>query len=357
MRRCILQLLASAGALSLVASANTVEASTRYAVVETMMEGIPIYILHDNTTDAQARIAPSLGDNCYLFGLSVNGEWIELLDPPPAFEAFAKFPIGWGIPLLFPFPSRIRDGRFTFEGEEYTFDKTLETDHSIHGFVWDQPFVVESTTADPEEGAAIVCSLDSRQFPQMGRQFPFPFIIRISYNLRESILTMVTEITNVGDRNMPTAIGLHHYFSVPLSAQSQPANVYITVPADQTWEHEDGLPNGVKLDVTEVNDLRVGGAFTNLREHALYTDFTMVDGVSRCTIEDRDAGISTILESDAAWPDLQLYYPANRPALCLEPYSTPTDGVNIQSTGIDAGLVVLRPGQMWSGTVRVIPQF
>ncbi len=357
MLRFVRTLLIPAAVLLLVSTVCRVEASPRYAVNETTVEGIPIYILHDNTTDAKAMIAPSLGDNCYLFGLSVNGEWIELLDPPPDFETFANFPIGWGIPLLFPFPSRIRDGRFTFEGVEYTFDKTLEEDHSIHGFVWDQPFMVESTTADPEEGASIVCSLDSRQFPQMGRQFPFPFIIRITHNLRETILTMTTDITNVGDRNMPTGIGLHHYFSVPLSPESQAENVYITVAADKTWKHEGGLPNGAKLDVDEVNDLRAGRPFTDLLEHALYSDFNMVGGVSRSTIDDRDAGISTILETDAAWPELQLYVPANRPALCLEPYSCPTDGINIQSRGIDAGIVVLRPGEVWSGTVRVFPKF
>ena len=49
------------------------------------------------------------------------------------------------------------------------------------------------------------------------RQYPFPFIIEISYTLKDAVLTMGISIKNTGDRNMPTGFGIHPYFSTNLS--------------------------------------------------------------------------------------------------------------------------------------------
>jgi len=38
--------------------------------------------------------------------------------------------------------------------------------------------------------------------------------------------------------------------------------------------------------------------------------------------------------------------------VCLEPYSGTTNAVNLHFEGVDAGLVILEPGQVWDATVR-----
>jgi aldose 1-epimerase len=45
------------------------------------------------------------------------------------------------------------------------------------------------------------------------------------------------------------------------------------------------------------------------------------------------------------------FTPANRQAVCLEPYTCVTDAVNLQQKGIEAGWLVLQPSETWNGMV------
>ena len=113
---------------------------SRYAVDRIEVNGIETYVLRNEVTKAEARLATSLGNNCYSFGILVNDEWIDLIDPPPDLETLKDEPTKYGVPILFPFPNRIRGGKFTFEGKEYTFDKAPGTPNSIHGLLLNQPY-------------------------------------------------------------------------------------------------------------------------------------------------------------------------------------------------------------------------
>ena len=99
-----------------------------------------IYTLQVGTTRAQ--IVPSIGANCSHFSIQKNGEWIDVIDPPPSLLKLQERPSGFGNPILFPFPNRIRSGRFNFEGETYIFDKPANSPNSIHGLLLDHSFVV-----------------------------------------------------------------------------------------------------------------------------------------------------------------------------------------------------------------------
>jgi aldose 1-epimerase len=48
-----------------------------------------------------------------------------------------------------------------------------------------------------------------------------------------------------------------------------------------------------------------------------------------------------------------VFTPANRQAFCIEPYTCVTDAINLQQQGVDAGLLVLPPGEKWSGVVEI----
>ena len=71
----------------------------RYTVDPIEVNSVEVYVLRDNTTKAEARLAPSLGNNCYSFGLPVNGEWIDLLDPPPDLGVLKDQPTRYGVPI------------------------------------------------------------------------------------------------------------------------------------------------------------------------------------------------------------------------------------------------------------------
>lgn len=327
---------------------------SRYTVDRIEVNDIETYALRDDATKAEARIATSLGNNCYSFGMPVNGEWIDLIDPPPDLETLKNEPTRYGNPILFPFPNRIRGGKFTFEGKEYTFDRAPGTPNSIHGLLLNQPYQVESV--DTEGCASIVCRLDSREFIEITRQYPLPFEIRITHTLIETTLTLDIHIRNIGDSNMPMGFGIHPYFRVPLSSNSSAERCLITVPASKRWELEELLPTGEVSDLEADVDFRSGKPLAGRQFDDVLTGVVLTDDVSRCVIDDRDGGIRMTLASDSQFRELVIYTPPGRSSICFEPYTCPTDAINLEARGIDAGVIVLEPGAVFSSTIRIIAE-
>ncbi len=326
-----------------------------YSVAEeTVNAGGSIYKVYSiqQAGKAVAEILPALGNNCYIFKVADGETWINLIDPPPDLATLEERPTAYGNPILFPFPNRIRNGRWQFEGETYQFDKPLESPTTIHGLLLNLPYQVDKHAAD-ENGAILACSFNSEHFPDVIRQYPFPFKIEIAYTLKDAVLTMRISIKNTGTRNMPTGFGIHPYFRTNLTGTADAAKALITVPAAKYWELDDVLvPTGKINDVTGALDLRNGQTFGELKLDHVFTDVQLVDGVSRCLIENRDTGHTMVMESDAQFKELVVYTPTGRDAICFEPYTCPTDAINLEARGIPAGVIVLAPDESFSGTVR-----
>ena len=72
------------------------------------LDDAEVYVLRDNGSGAEARVAPSLGNNLYSLQVTMRGRPLEVfLQPGPEVRAY-------GNPILFPFMNRIRHGRFRF---------------------------------------------------------------------------------------------------------------------------------------------------------------------------------------------------------------------------------------------------
>jgi len=332
-----------------------------YSVGNKTVDGFQVYALQEDQK-AVAEIAPGLGNNCYAFRVAdtrsgpEGGNWLSLIDPPPDLATLQGHPDIYGIPVLFPFPNRVRGGTWRFEGETYQFDKPPESPTSIHGLLLNRPYRVESHTADAD-GATLACVLDSRDFPDIGRQYPFRFKIRITYTLKDAVLSMGVSIQNAGSRNMPMGFGIHPYFRVGMSSDANASTALIKVPAATYWELDgDSLPTGTRLAAIDVLDLRDGKPFAGLTLDHVFTDVQMeADGVSRCVIENGDTGHGMVMESDAQFRELVIYTPPGRDTICFEPYTCPTDAINLEGRGIPAGVIVLAPGETFSASVRFVP--
>src|SRR5918911_3003004 len=103
--------------------------TANYVVEAQPRDGVEIISLRapDGTT---AEIAPAFGCNCFAFATD-----LPVLEPV-AFAEFRQKPTSYGVPILFPFPNRIRDGRFTFQG------RSFEVNPPRHGFVRDKAWRV-----------------------------------------------------------------------------------------------------------------------------------------------------------------------------------------------------------------------
>ena len=101
--------------------------------------------------------------------------------------------------LLVPWPNRIRDGAYTFDGRDLQLGLTEPSRHNAsHGLVrW--------AAWTPEEHAASSVSLSYRLMAQSG--YPWTLDLHVLYDLSADGLTVTQTATNLGDRPAPYASG------------------------------------------------------------------------------------------------------------------------------------------------------
>ncbi len=209
----------------------------RYSVQSAIRDGVEVFTLRETGT-VYAEVVPTWGNNCFAFHAQQ-----PILEPVP-FEEFHPRPTSYGIPILFPFPNRIRDGVLHFRGQRY------EVNPNRHGFVRDKRWTVVGTGASDEEGAWLTSHIEANEYPEeILKQFPFPFRLTVTYRLKDSALDMDTEAQNTGEQEMPMGFGIHPYFR-------RPAQGTIYVPARKRWELMDSLPTGNLLVDCSISFLR-----------------------------------------------------------------------------------------------------
>ena len=300
-----------------------------------------VITITDRLSGSTARIAPEFGFNCFEFRAVFDDESIDVLDSVPLFEQGGQRASGSGIPILFPFPNRIRAGRFTWEGREYVLPGTDKWGNAIHGLCMDRPWRVVRQSADFVTGQ-FQLSVDA---PDRRSLWPSDFVIEVDYELVRSRLRARFRISNPGNQNLPWGLGTHPYFKLPLGAGSRVEDCLVDVPASQRWELENCLPTGRTLSLDESNDLRDGAYVSQLKLDDVYTDLQFEGPQFDCVVMDERAGLQVTLTCPPIFREIVAFTPPNRSAVCLEPYTCPTDAVNLQARGLNTGWRVLRPGQ------------
>lgn len=309
----------------------------QYAVNRRMRNDVETFVLQQGE-QAQAEIAPALGNNC--FALRTAADILE----PVAIDDFLSRPTSYGIPILFPFPNRLRDGAFTFQGSAY------QVNPPRHGFVRDKAWTVIEAQASESDGAWLRCGFDARQHAEaILSQFPFPFVLEMTYRLQDGRLGIHLTATNTGERAMPLGYGLHPYFR-------RPARGTIQVPANNRWELADSLPTGKVLELDEADDLRQPRGLAGLALDDIYSGLTTTAaGMTECLLTDSDRGTEIVVEFSARqFPFVVVYTPpAPRQAICIEPNTCPTDAFNLEQRGIASNVIALEAGAQVSFDVYV----
>jgi aldose 1-epimerase len=226
--------------------------------------------------------------------------------------------------LLVPWPNRIADGRYEYDGEmqQLALTEPIEK-HAIHGLTrwasW------RLTQPDP---ATVLASYLLR--PQPGYQFTLQ--CDAAYRLGPDGLTVDLAVTNRASRPAPVGLGAHPYL---LAGDGLVDAVQLQVPG-QTRLVTDrrGIPTG-REDVTGTrHDFRQPRPIDDLLLDTAYTDLIRdPDGLARVCFT-RPDGRELILWADRGWPYLQVYTgdtltpPERRRSLAVEPMTCPPNGFN-----------------------------
>ncbi|HEY1377863.1 MAG TPA: aldose 1-epimerase [Gemmataceae bacterium] len=288
--------------------------------------------------DATAEVLPGLGCNCVRW--QVGGR--DLLYCPPLDELAQRATRG-GIPVLFPFPNRIRGGHFVWNGQEYQLPLNDPAQkNAIHGFAprsaW-QLLGTGSNTGGSRLDAAFA----------IPEAWPAPGVLELRIRLTPAALRYEALVLGL-DRPLPFGLGYHPYFAATPDCRVQ-------TPARARWELVDSLPTGRRLPLDADHDLRQPRPVGDLTLDDVYTDFPdtplAADGlVERGRVEYPGAGVLRVRTSPA-FRELVLFTPPHRKAVCLEPYTCPTDAIHLQERE-DVGWRVLPPGGRWEGVVEYV---
>lgn len=328
-----------------------------YSVLERRESDELVVELRDDRAMCSAVIVPGIGATCNRFTWSHQGESLELISGAPDYQTLRQTPILYGNPILFPFPNRIRDGKFGFRGRRIDLPiNEPERHNAIHGLVYNRPWDVVESGASDGEGAWVTLRFSSRSFPEVEAAFPFPFQAEYTYRLKGGALVNEFKATNVGDAPMPMGFGVHPWFRAPLSKKGSRGACRVKAPVSGVWRLDDRLlPTGDIVPPKPERDLARGVPLADEEYDDVYSGLNR-NGPSEAVYTDPGTGVEIAVISDRVFRELVIYAPLSRDIVCLEPYTCVTDAFNLEAQGIDAGMIVLEPGESWSATIVYSPR-
>jgi aldose 1-epimerase len=226
--------------------------------------------------------------------------------------------------LLMPWPNRLADGRYEFDGgvQQLALTEPVEH-HAIHGLTRWASWQLTQTDA-----ASAVAEYLLR--PQPG--YPFTLRCAATYQLGPDGLAVEMRVTNVDGRPVPCGLGAHPYLLVGGAGVDA---ARLQVPGRTRLVTDDrGIPVG-REDVAGTRyDFREPRPVADLVIDTAYTDLIRdPDGFVRVGVGMPD-GPLVVLWADGSWPYVQVFTgdtlaPAERRrSLAVEPMTCPPDAFN-----------------------------
>ncbi|HEY7891743.1 MAG TPA: aldose 1-epimerase family protein [Solirubrobacteraceae bacterium] len=240
--------------------------------------------------------------------------------------------------LLIPWPNRVEDGRYRFEGSDRQLSiSEPERNCAIHGLVRWVPWTVLE-----REQARIV--LGTRLHPHPG--YPHVLDLRIDYRLNaDAGLEMQLGAVNLGADPAPFGFGMHPYLTAGTSTID---SCELELPADRWLPTDDrGIPRSSPLPLLGSEfDFRSPRQLGGTEIDFAFCDLRRDDhGRATLTLRDPESGHASSLWVDSSIGWIEIFTGDHLPSrrregLGVEPMSCPP---NALASGED--LLILQPGE------------
>lgn len=236
---------------------------------------------------------------------------------------------------LFPYPNRIKDGTYTWDGTEYDFPiNDSAGNNSLHGFVHGVPF--EIATLEEENGIVKI----AYNYDGSNAGYPFKFRLTNTFQLLEKGVEIVTKVGNTDNKPIPMGHGWHPYFSFGEQVTELKLQIDTNVhyPIDK-----DLIPTGKEESFNYFS--RLG----SIGEFELNHCFKIAEGETKMvSIHSFKRNLSLkIISKDYRF--LQVYIPPDRNSIALEPQTCAPDAMN---NGI--GLITIPPNESKILKVKIL---
>ena len=228
---------------------------------------------------------------------------------------------------LLPWPNRIRDGRYTFDGTEYQLPITEAPRHvAIHGLDRDAAWELV------DHGDSKV--VQRHTFRQQAG-WPGNITVTLHHSVTDDGLMVIAHVDNDGDGAAPFGYGVHPYFAfddVDRVTLEVPFNSELKVDKDRL------LPLEI-IPISAEKDFRTERPVEATALDTAFTDPATPQWTARLVGPDHTVEVW----ADKTMPWVQLYTRPARDSLAVEPMTCGPDAFNEGPT--HDGLIVLEPGQ------------
>ncbi|MBK8555305.1 MAG: hypothetical protein IPL65_05805 [Lewinellaceae bacterium] len=291
------------------------------------------YTVHNPASGMGFSVVPEAGAN--LLELLFEGQ--NVLDGhknPEELEAGK-----WGkSAVLFPFPNRMRDGKYIWEGKTYEFPlNNAATQNAIHGFARHEAFQVTHIELGTEF-AELSCKLD---YPGHHAFYPFPCSLEITFNItNRSEFNLTFFLRNKHTGPIPAGFGWHPYFHLTEQADNHRLQLPFSAQVDID---ERMLPTGTQTPYSvfegekQLGDTELDNCFKVTGEHHLY-HVSLFHGKKQLSLT----------AATNLFPYFQVFTPPHRQSVALEPMSCNVDAFNNGD-----GLLRIPAGGDWLGAFRL----
>ena len=238
---------------------------------------------------------------------------------------------------LIPFANRVGSGRFRFDGQDYNLARNFGDDpNTIHGNAWMHGWTVAESDMTQARLTFIFSPAGGLE-----AEWPFAYAAEQTFKLTEHTLLIAMTVRNTDARAFPAGIGLHPYVA-------RTPQTTLRFEADTFWTTQaDGLPLARQpvQGAWEFAEGRLLGAT------AIDTCYAGWGG--EATVTQPENGLLLTVSAGPPLDHLQLYTPAGRDYMGLEPVSNMPDGLNRMQDDADDGLVVLQPGEALTANIAL----
>ncbi len=246
--------------------------------------------------------------------------------------------------ILFPFPGRIENSEYTFEGKKYKLSGLkIKDGHAIHGFA---KLAIWKLINKTENSATLSFSMTKKEYEAKG--FPFGLTINVTYSLSGKGLMCSAEILNMGDEAAPFGLGFHPYFSINGAKVDE---MFLQIPANKMVEFAPNLkPTGQFLEIDGDLDFGTQKKIGDLVIDNCFTDLNYENDEAKTTLSVGDVKIT--IWQDQNLPYLQLYSADTigedhlRKGLAIEAQTCTGFVLNMP----EMGLKVLQPGEKFTAS-------
>jgi aldose 1-epimerase len=274
------------------------------------------------------QLLPELGGSIGAWDLQQGDTWLPLLRPWNGLAAdaytYACFP-------LVPWSNRISGGGFTHDGVVHpvALNRAGEN-YPIHGDGWLQPWSI--ARSDPD---GITLELSSNRYAQD----PYHYRASQRFEMNDDGLTIILQVTHLGEHPLPYGLGLHPYF--PRDAETR-----LQMHCTGLWlSGADPMPVSHSAILPETFDYRQPAPLDGpMIDHC----FTGWDG--QATIRYPNHGLTLELTMPQCDGYALMYRPPGLDFFCLEPITHPIDAFHLAG---QPGLRILGTGESMDLTLQM----